>query len=146
MDVRLIADDETPDQEYSEPILRIQSVVPLRQPVRINDDIHEMRSIYEFGVIARHEIQRDWDRYRGALTQIEAGRVITDDDAILADLALQRILSLSMPTVSSDQWEGVDSADKEALANLFFSLNMAQEQARQDQQAAYRSTRSITAH
>lgn len=129
--------------EQGSVLLSIASVAPIRETIAIDGEMHEMRSIYEFGVIARHEVTRDWNKYRDGLLRVSAGEVLTDDEAILADYALERILRLALPTVDLATWEGIESADKESLANLFFTLNAANEQARMTA-AESRSQRSIT--
>lgn len=127
-------------------ILSLVSVRPVRQTIRITiyeddpdapdgpkrqrSELHEMRSLTEFGAISRAEIARDWNRYRVAMLRVAGDEVLTDDEAILADYALERLIRMALPTVSASDFAGIESADKQGLASLFFNLTAANETVR----------------
>lgn len=53
------------------------------------------------------------------------GTTLTDDEALLGDLASDRILRLAIPTLTADQYAAIDAADRQGLMALFLEITAA---------------------
>lgn len=139
-------DPNAPDYiepEQIEPILSLVSVTPIRQPLKINDTIHWLNPMQGYGVVSQMEIQRDWDTYKKFADRVKSGETLTHDEAVLGDLAAERLVRFAIPTMGDDEWQGLDGSDKLAVCSLFFEITRLTDEARAAKSASL-SPRSIT--
>lgn len=117
-----------------EPVLSFVSVAPIKQPIRLNDTIHWLHPYESYGLVTRNELARDYETYRALQLRLEAGEVLTHDEALRGDLSIDRVLRLALPTITDDEWEGIGTSDKQTILAFFLEISNQTERARQEAQ------------
>jgi hypothetical protein len=135
------AQGNTPE---SEPILSIVSVSPVVQPIRINETIHTLQPYESYGLVTKSEMGRDLNLYHALLARIQAGETLTNDEATLGDLAIERILKLALPSVTDEEWAGIAGVDRRQILDFFFEISNQTEDLRKAAKAR-QNPRSISA-
>lgn len=119
------------EPEQVEPILTLVSVVPVKQPLKINDTIHYLSPLQGYGVVSQYAIQRDWETYKTMADRLGSGETLTIDETQLGDLAVERLVRFALPTLSDDEWAGLDGTDKQAVTSFFFEITELTEKLRE---------------
>lgn len=135
------AQGNTPEVE---PILSIVSVSPVVQPIRINETIHTLQPYESYGLVTKNEMGRDLNLYHALLGRVQNGETLTNDEAVLGDLAVERILKLALPSVTDEEWAGIAGSDRRQILDFFFEISNQTEDLRKDRKAR-QNPRSISA-
>lgn len=114
-----------------EPILTLVSVAPIKQPLKINDTIHYLYPLQGYGVVSQYAIQRDWDTYAELSRRLSSGETLTTDEAMLGDLAVERLVRFALPTMTEEEWQGLDGTDKQSVTSFFFEITAIMDKMRE---------------